>query len=97
MDAIRFTQLIHSLKRLPAETEWIEFKVNNSDPNEIGEYISALSNSSALLRQPAGFLVWGIEDATHITTGTNFKPKLTKSKNQDLENWLSNNTHPRID
>jgi ATP-dependent DNA helicase RecG len=97
MDALQFTQLVYSLKRLPAETEWVEFKENNADPNEIGEYISALSNSAALLRQPSGFMVWGIEDGTHATVGTIFKPKLAKSQKQDLENWLSNNIHPRID
>lgn len=97
MDALQFTQLVHSLKRLSAETEWAEFKVNNTDPNEMGEYISALSNSAALFRQPSGFLVWGIEDKTHKTVGTEFKPKLAKSQNQDLENWLNNNLHPRID
>jgi len=97
MDALQFIQLVHSLERLPAETEWVEFKENNADPNEIGEYISALSNSAALLRQPSGFLVWGIKDGTHETVGTNFKPKLAKVQKQDLENWLNNNTHPRID
>ena len=97
MDALQFTQLVHSLKRLSAETEWVEFKENNTDPNEIGEYISALSNSAALLRQTSGFMVWGIEDGTHKIVGTNFKPKLTKAKGQDLENWLNNNAHPRID
>jgi len=97
MDALQFTQLVHSLKRLPAETEWVEFKQNNIDPNEIGEYISALSNSAALLRQPSGFLVWGIEDRTHKIVGTTFKPKLAKAQKQDLENWLNNNAHPRID
>lgn len=29
------------------EAEWIEFKNNNQDPQMIGEYISALSNSAA--------------------------------------------------
>lgn len=97
MDALQFTQLIHSLKRLATETEWVEFKINNTDPNEIGEYISALSNSAALFRQPYGYLVWGIEDETHNVVGTTFKPKLAKSQKQDLENWLNNNLHPRID
>ncbi len=96
MDSLQFTQLVHSLKRLPAETEWVEFKKNNFDPSEIGEYISALSNSAALLRQPSGFLVWGIEDGTHKTVGTIFEPRLAKANNQDLENWLNNNLHPRI-
>ncbi|MEO8072305.1 MAG: ATP-binding protein [Acidobacteriota bacterium] len=97
MDALQFKQLVHSLRRLAAETEWVEFKVNNTDPNEIGEYISALSNSAALFRQPYGYLVWGIKEETHNIVGTTFKPKLAKSQKQDLENWLNNNLHPRID
>ena len=40
--------LIRELCKLPTETEWVEFKENNSDPQEIGEYISALANSAAL-------------------------------------------------
>ena len=42
------------LKRLlsqPRETEWIEWKENNCRPEDIGEYLSALSNSAALHRQ----------------------------------------------
>jgi len=43
------TELIDLLKELtssPAETEWIEFKENNTRPQKIGEYISALGNSA---------------------------------------------------
>lgn len=29
--------------------EWLEFKHNNAEAEEIGEYISALSNSAALV------------------------------------------------
>ncbi len=36
-------RLINELTTLPKETEWVEFKVNNANPQEIGEYISALS------------------------------------------------------
>lgn len=97
MDAIQFTALVFSLTRLPTETEWVEFKVNNSDPNEIGEYISALSNSAALFHQQSGFLVWGIQDQTHEVVGTRFQPRLEKHQKQDLENWLANMLTPRID
>ena len=31
--------LVRELCRLPAETEWLEFKHNNADPQEIGEYV----------------------------------------------------------
>jgi hypothetical protein len=31
----------------PNETEWLEFKHDNDNPEMIGKYISALSNSAA--------------------------------------------------
>jgi len=33
--------LVRELISLPRETEWVEFKHNNDDPQTIGEYISA--------------------------------------------------------
>lgn len=48
--------LLRELCALPKETEWVEFKENNDDPQEIGEYISALSNSSALCGKAAAYL-----------------------------------------
>jgi len=41
--------LVQELRKLPHETEWVEFKVNNADPEEIGEYLSALANSVCVL------------------------------------------------
>ena len=41
--------LVNELRKLPSETEWLEFKRNNDNPDEIGEYISALANSAALV------------------------------------------------
>ena len=42
------------------ETEWLEFKRDFQNPEDIGEYISALSNSAALHSKEAAFLIWGI-------------------------------------
>ncbi len=33
--------LLRELCALPYETEWVEFKEDNTDPQEIGEYLSA--------------------------------------------------------
>lgn len=44
--------LVRELAKLPDETEWVEFKCNNKQPQIIGEYISALSNSVALCERP---------------------------------------------
>ncbi|MEO6254981.1 MAG: ATP-binding protein [Ferruginibacter sp.] len=82
---------------LPAETEWIEFKKNNYKPEEIGEYISALSNSASLLNKPYGYLVFGVENDTMQIAGTEFKPNQDKIGAQALENWLATLLSPRID
>lgn len=92
-----FESLIRSLTALPKETEWVELKHNNADAEEIGEYASALSNSAALEGKLAGYIVWGIEDETHKILGTKFKPRTTKIKGQELENWLLTQFEPRID
>ena len=61
--------LVTELRKLPAETGWVEFKENNSNPEEIGEYLSALSNAAALYGKANAYLVWGIRDQTHEVTG----------------------------
>ena len=88
--------LITELRKLPTETGWAEFKENNSNPEEIGEYISALSNTAALHGKSNAYLVWGIRDVTHETTGTTFKPGTTKKGNENLENWLVRLLNPRL-
>jgi predicted HTH transcriptional regulator len=82
---------------LPHETEWLEFKENNCKPDEIGEYISALSNAASLHKKPFGYLIFGVEDSGLKITGTEFKPKREKIGNQELENWPSTQLNPRID
>ncbi len=97
METNRFKKIIDSLRKLSKETEWVEFKVNNFKPEDIGEYISALSNSASLCNEPTAFLVWGVENETHKLVGTNFKPHKEKIGNQELELWLSIFLLPRID
>lgn len=89
--------LLKDLQALPRECEWVEFKVNNSNPQEIGEYLSALSNSACYHSQHYGFLLFGIENATHRFVGTVFCPLKEKKGNQELENWLATQLNPRID
>jgi ATP-dependent DNA helicase RecG len=86
------------LLALPDETEWVELKLNNANPQEIGEYLSALSNGAGLHRESHGYIVWGIEDGTRAVKGTTFKPHRTKGAgNEDLEPWLARLLSPRID
>lgn len=89
--------LINELRKLPNETEWVEFKRNDHEPQDIGEYISALSNSAALKGRSSAYLIWGIDDKTHDVLGTSFDPITAKKGNEELENWLLRLLQPRID
>jgi predicted HTH transcriptional regulator len=89
--------LLRELLSLPRETEWVEFKHNNDNPQEIGEYISALSNSSALSGKAFAYLVWGVPDGARVVAGTTFKPGASKKGNEELENWLLRLLNPRIE
>lgn len=96
MDASQIIRTVNELSAAQRETECVEFKHNNTKPDDIGEYISALSNSATLLNEPAGFIVWGVSDTTHEVVGTNFKPHTGKNGEQELENWLSTHLTPRV-
>lgn len=91
------TAQIRELLRLPKETEWVEFKGNNDDAQEIGEYLSALANSAALAGKAFAYLLWGIDDATRAVVGTGFAPLAEKRGNEELESWLLRLLAPRID
>jgi ATP-dependent DNA helicase RecG len=89
--------LIDELRALPSETEWVEFKEKRCEPNEVGEYISALSNSACLHDKDKAYLVFGIKDKTHQVVGTSVKLKKMKIGNEELENWLSRLLSPHVD
>ena len=89
--------LLARLLEQGTEREWLEFKQNNSNPDEIGEYISALANSAALVGQPRGFIVWGVVAANLEFVGTTFRPSDAKVGNEELESWLVRLLNPRVD
>lgn len=96
MTDAQLSALLTELTALSNETEWVEFKHNNDNPQEIGEYLSALANSAALLHRSTAYIVWGIEDGTHKVLGTKFKPRKAKKGNEPLENWLMREISPSI-
>lgn len=97
MNDLSYAARLEQLLQMPQETEWVEFKLNNDDPEQIGEYLSALSNSAVLREQTRAWIAWGIRDSDHAVVGTTFRPRLAKVGNQDLEGWLSTKTYPRVD
>lgn len=86
--------LLSELRSFPNETEWIEFKASNA--TEIGQYISALSNSACIHDKDFGYLVFGIDDKTHRIIGTKFSPNQKARGNEDLTPWLARLLEPRI-
>jgi len=89
-------KLVAELRRLPAEDGCVEFKENYATPDDIGEYLSALANTAALLGKPEAYVVWGVRDKTHEVVGTTFDPAKVKKGNEDLENWLTRLLSPRL-
>lgn len=92
----RVLALIDDLRRLPAETAWVEFKENNTDPNLIGKLISALSNAARVEDRDFGYVVWGVRDGDHAVAGTRFEPGSAKRGGQSLEFWLSQRLRPGV-
>ena len=90
------TGLITELRKLPRETGWLEFKENNCSPEDIGEYLSALSNTAALEGKANAYLIWGIRDGSHEVVGTSFKPGQASKGGQELESWLLCMLSPRL-
>ena len=75
-----FKRLIDSLLVKNKETEWIGFKENYHSKEEIGERISALSNSAFLCYMPYGYIVFGVNDDTLKVVGTDFYQHARRSQ-----------------
>lgn len=88
--------IVNELRAYETEKEWFEFKVSWYEPNELGKYISALSNSAAIEGRKEAYFVWGIDNDTHEVVGTKFKFDIDV-KNEPLKHFLARNITPDID
>ena len=88
--------LVRELCNLTGEVEWVEFKHNKADPQEIGEYISALANAAVLNGKMCAYVLWGVDNGTHDIVGTSFNPHTAKKGNEMLESWLLRLLNPKI-
>ena len=97
MNEQELTALLDRLRHEPHETEWLEFKDSHYEPQLLGEYLSALANAACLAGKPRGYLVFGVQDKTHVVVGTQFDPYAVKAKgNQDLLLWLATGLQPNV-
>jgi ATP-dependent DNA helicase RecG len=96
LNGVNLPELLEHLRTANRESEWVEFKLNDDEPESIGEYISALSNSATLAGKRFGYVVWGISNVTHDVVGTTVRLHDKKIGNEELENWLSHQLFPRV-
>ncbi|MDP2115648.1 MAG: putative DNA binding domain-containing protein [Bacteroidota bacterium] len=90
-------QIVEELRALPKENEWVEFKKGTATSNDrLGQYISAISNASCISNQSFGYLIFGINDITHLPISTSFHFKTAKEGNEDLELWIRRHLSPSI-
>lgn len=89
------TDIIKELREYDFEREWFEFKVNWFVADELGEYISALSNSAAIAGRKYAYFVWGVDDKTHEIVGTNFNCDQDVKK-EPLKHYLARQLSPDI-
>ena len=80
--------LVRELCALPSETEWVEFKKGNTNPETIGKNVSALSNGAILNGRESAYMLWGVEDRSHEIVGTSFASGAAKKGNEPLPSWL---------
>lgn len=88
--------IVNDLRNYSTEEEWFEFKENWYNEKGIGEYISSLSNSAAMVGKTHGFLIWGVNDGTHELTDTTFTYHRDVKK-EPLEHYLARQVSPDID
>jgi ATP-dependent DNA helicase RecG len=90
----KLKELLDSLRSLPSETEWLEFKEAkaNFDFNKLGKYFSALSNEANLKSKPCGWLILGIEDRRIV--GTRYRSG--RASLDKLKSEIAEKTNGRI-
>lgn len=99
---MQLVELLNELTSYEFEKEWFEFKSNMKSYHEIGEYISAISNSAALLGKKEGYLIWGIDDTfnfefgKHLANGTKFDFDSNADNNEPLKHYLERQIKPSI-
>ena len=91
----RYLDIIENLLRLQDEYEWLDFKENWFNKDEIGEYISAIANGACLCGKEYGYIIWGVKDNSRDIVGTsiNFDKDIN---HEPYKHYLARNLKPSI-
>jgi len=95
MNMERSDKIVEELRKYDSEREWFEFKENWFKADELGEYISALSNSAAIAGKKFAYFVWGINDQSHEIVGTSFNCNQDVN-HEPLKHYLARQFSPDI-
>lgn len=88
--------LLNSLRELPRETGWVEFKENQFNHRTVASYVSGLANAAMLEGKETAFMVWGIADGSHDIVGTSIDIEAEKVGAESFLAWLQKMLSPRI-
>ena len=91
----KIIDIFENLITFKDEYEWLDFKENWFSKDEIGEYISALSNCAALCGKEFGYIIWGIKDSNKEIVGTsiNFDKDI---EGEPYKHYLARKLEPSI-
>lgn len=89
-------KILAEMRKLPAETEWLEFKEakNGYGFSKLGRYFSALSNEANLKGLPCAWLVFGVVDKNRDICGSQYRPP--RPKLDKLKYEIAEKTNGRI-
>lgn len=88
--------LLNRLVLESGENSWLEFKLNNDDPEYIGRWISACGNAAILAQKPRAYLVFGVENGTRKKIGTRVKLNALKKGGEGFVNWATRMVTPHL-
>ena len=91
----KYIDLFENFLRLDEEYDWLDFKENWFSKDEIGEYISAVSNGACLCGKEYGYIVWGVKNNPKEVIGST----ITFDKdidNEPYKHYLARNLKPSI-
>lgn len=91
----KYLDILENLLRLQDEYEWLDFKENWFNKDEIGEYISAIANGACLCGKEYGYIIWGVKDNSRDIVGTsiNFDKDIN---HEPYKHYLARNLKPSI-
>ena len=92
---LKIKEIIEECISYENEREWFEFKENWFEKDQIGEYISSLSNSAAILGRDFAYIIRGINNESHEIVGTTINYEI-EVNNEPLKHYLARNLNPSI-